>query len=78
MGVAGRDSVDEMAAFVERTGVDGLDHVADVDGTVWDINRVPGQPAWVFIDGETGESSQQFGALGPDGLTAEIKRLTGA
>ena len=73
--MAGRDTVEEMAGFVDRNGVDGFDHLADVDGKVWDINRVPAQPAWVFIDGETGESFTQFGELGTEPLTDVVTQL---
>lgn len=78
VGVASRDTKAEMAAFVQRNKVDNIDHVADVDGSVWDINGVAAQPAWVFVDGETGAASTSFGELGVDGLTAEIKKLTGS
>lgn len=64
-----------MAEFVARHGINTIDHAADVDGVVWEANGIPGQPAWVFIDGETGETTQQFGALGADGLTAAIEQL---
>jgi hypothetical protein len=76
VGVASRDTVEQMEAFVTRNGVDALDHVADPDGKVWDINGVPAQPAWVFIDGETGQATTQFGEIGQDGLTAGIEKLT--
>ncbi len=65
-----------MSAFVQRNGVTNIDHVADVDGTVWGINDVAAQPAWVFVDGETGAATARFGELGVDGLTAEIRALT--
>ena len=76
MGVASRDTKAEMSAFVARNKVDALQHVADVDGTVWGINDVAAQPAWVFIDGATGTASTRFGELGVDGLTTEIQKLT--
>ena len=54
-----------------------VDHIADVDGSVWARNGIGGQPAWVFIDGETGEAKTVFGELGEDGLNAEIDALKG-
>lgn len=65
-----------MSAFVQRNDVGVIDHVADVEGTVWGINDVAAQPAWVFIDGETGEAVTRFGELGVEGLTAGIRELT--
>ena len=65
-----------MKDFVDRNGLDVFDHVADVEGKVWDINRIPAQPAWVFIDGETGEASTQFGELGIDALREVVSQLS--
>jgi hypothetical protein len=66
-----------MQEFVDRHGLDGIEHAADVDGTVWEANRVGGQPAWVFVDGDTGASTTQFGALGEQGLRAGIAEHLG-
>ncbi len=66
-----------MREFVARHELDGIDHAADVDGVVWEINGVAGQPAWVFVDGETGQTTTQFGALGEDGLLAAIAEHLG-
>ena len=78
VGVASRDTKAEMSAFVQRNDVASIDHVADVDGAVWRINNVAAQPAWVFIDGETGTVTTKFGELGVDGLTEQIRTLTGS
>jgi hypothetical protein len=66
-----------MQDFVDRHSVDVIEHAADVDGKVWDINSVGGQPAWVFVDGETGQTTTQFGALGEQGLRAGIAQHLG-
>ena len=75
VGVAGRGTAQEMADFVDRNNVGGLDHVADVDLAVWQQNDVPAQPAWVFVNGETGEARREFGELGQDRLRREIRAL---
>lgn len=75
MGVASRDTEDAMVDFVARHDLDVIDHVADVDGEVWAANDVVGQPAWIFVDGETGETETQFGALGVEGLGQAIDEL---
>ncbi|MPZ74846.1 MAG: hypothetical protein GEU74_16815 [Nitriliruptorales bacterium] len=77
VGVAGRGEIPAMAEFVARHQLDHIDHVADVDGAVWDANRIGGQPAWVFVDGESGTSKTTFGALGVAGLDAAIDELVG-
>lgn len=66
-----------MEEFVARHDLGHVDQIADVDGAVWTRNDVVGQPAWVFIDGETGEVRRVFGGLGEEGLNAEIDALTG-
>ena len=66
-----------MLEFVDRYGLDVIDHAADVDGVVWNANGVGGQPAWVFIDGQTGKATTKFGALGEEGLTAGIAEHLG-
>lgn len=77
MGIAGRDGVEAMRDFVERHGLTEVPMAADVDGEVWSAWNVPGQPAWVFLDGQTGESRSAFGALGAQGLQAEVDALRG-
>jgi hypothetical protein len=78
VGVSGRDTVAAMAEFVQRHDLGHIDHAADVEGTVWDANGVGGQPAWVFVDGESGEVTTQFGGLGEQGLTEAIAEHLGA
>ena len=77
VGIAGRDTVEPMGEFVARHNLDGIDHVADVDGAVWEINGIAGQPAWVFVDGPSGRMTTEFGALGEDGLRAAIAEHLG-
>ena len=77
VGISGRDAVAPMAEFVQRHDLDVIDHAADVEGVVWNINGVGGQPAWVFVDGDTGATTTQFGALGVQGLLAGIAEHLG-
>lgn len=72
VGVSGRDTPDAMAEFVARHDLDLIPHAADTEGVVWDRNGIGGQPSWVFVDGETGETTTKFGALGVEGLLAAI------
>ena len=65
-----------MNDFVARHQLAHIDHLADVDQQVWALNDVVGQPAWVFVDGETGETKKVYGALGVDGLQTAIDELT--
>ena len=75
MGVAGKGTAAQMLEFVQRHDLGHVQHVADVDGAVWAVNDVPGQPAWIFVDGETGAARKVFGGLGVDGLTDAIEQL---
>jgi peroxiredoxin len=75
LGVGSRDNAQNMADFVQRHELDVIDNVADYDQDVWRRNNVIAQPAWVFIDGETGESTARFEELDAEELAEEIKEL---
>lgn len=75
VGVAGRDDPAAMEDFVTRNAVDNVRHVADVDGQVWSRFGVAAQPWWIFIDGETGAMTQEFGHLGVEVLTQRLSAL---
>lgn len=76
VGVAGRDTSGPMRDFVARHDLQGLTHVDDVDGDVWERFGIVGQPAWVFVDGETGEVQERLGALDADGLRDRLAALS--
>lgn len=64
-----------MRSFIDRHGLDGFDHLVDDDGALWARFGIVSQPAWVFVD-DDGTAKKVQGALGADGLRAEIERLT--
>jgi thiol:disulfide interchange protein len=66
-----------MEDFVARHDMGHVRHIADSDGDVWQQFGVVGQPAWVFIDGESGETERVLGALAPDDLAARLEALAG-
>lgn len=74
IGVASRDGIEQMEAFVAETGVDGFAHAADVDGDIWETYDIGSQPAWVFIN-DDGTFDARLGALGEDGLSERIDEL---
>ena len=74
IGIAGRDSVGAMEAFVSDTGVGALRHVADESGDIWRRYEITSQPAWVFIN-DDGAASHLLGGLGESGLIDEIEVL---
>lgn len=67
IGVASRDSVEAMRAFVAEHGLEDMVNIADPDGEVWTRFGVVGQPSWAFVDGDTGRVTVRFGALGQQG-----------
>jgi peroxiredoxin len=75
VGVASRDTPEAMAEFVTNHGLEGIQHAADVEGVVWQRFGVTGQPAWAFIDGETGRTDLVYGALGEADLAARLEAL---
>ena len=77
IGVASRDEVPAMEEFVARHDMDKVRHIADVEGKVWQQFGIVGQPAWVFIDGDTGDAERVLGAMSPEDLAARLEALAG-
>lgn len=73
-GVAGRSAIDDMATFVDRTGVGDFPHIADLEGEVWAEFEVRSQPAFAFVN-DDGTFTVHVGALGESGLVERIDAL---
>jgi thiol-disulfide isomerase/thioredoxin len=76
LGVAGRGPVEDMLGFIDDTGVEGFQHLADVDGALWQRFGVTYQPAYAFVAAD-GTVDVTVGALGADGLTERAQALIG-
>lgn len=76
VGVGSRDAAEPIAAFVAEHDLVHVPTASDVEGVVWQRFGITGQPAWIFIDGETGEATRNFGALTEADLTARLEALT--
>ncbi len=66
-----------MQAFIDRHDLAGFDHLVDDDGSLWQRFGIASQPSWVFVS-DDGSVERLVGALGEDGLRAEIDRLVEA
>ena len=77
IGVASRDEVPAMEEFVDRHELDQVRHIADVDGEVWQQFGVVAQPAWVFIDGQSGRPERVLGAIPRGELEDRLESLAG-
>ena len=79
VGVGSRDTEQAITEFVNTYGLgEGeLINAVDLDGEIWTAYGVNAQPAWVFIDGETGEVERHFGALEEPELRAALEELAG-
>lgn len=64
-----------MEEFVTRHDLDGVPHIADPDGEIWEQFGVVAQPAWVFVDGETGDTDRVLGVLPASDLEARLAAL---
>jgi hypothetical protein len=64
-----------MEEFVARHELGGVRHIADVAGDVWQQFGVVAQPAWVFVDGETGKAERVLGAIPEEELKARLESL---
>lgn len=49
VGVPGRGEVAEMQGFVADTGTEGIPHVVDADGALWQRYGVVAQPAFADV-----------------------------
>lgn len=63
-----------MQDFVDKYSL-GFPQVNDADGALWARFGVPAQPAWAFVDGETGESRTFLGAMPADQVDAQLEIL---
>ena len=74
IGVASRDTIEQIEAFIADTGVDTFPHAADLDGDVWEFYGIGSQPAFVFIN-DDGTFDTRLGSLDEDGLTKRVEQL---
>jgi|TARA_Y200000002_G_scaffold371303_1_gene367810 hypothetical protein len=74
IGVASRDTIEQIEAFVADTGVDTFPHAADIDGDVWEFYGIGSQPAFVFIN-DDGTFDTRLGSLDEDRLTERVEQL---
>ncbi|MAS55980.1 MAG: thiol:disulfide interchange protein [Pimelobacter sp.] len=76
VGIAGLGETDDMRDFVEDYDVAAFEHLADLDGSLWQRFGVVQQPAYAFID-DTGTVEVLRGELGEAGMADNIATLTG-
>ena len=74
--MAWQDTRDAMEAFVDRYGI-RMPTAVDEDESLFTTFGFTYQPAWVFVN-DGGQVRTYFGALGEDGLEAEIEDLLAA
>ena len=74
IGVASRDTIEQIEAFVADTGIDTFPHAADIDGDVWEFFDIGSQPAFVFIN-DDGTFDTRLGSLDEDRLTERVEQL---
>lgn len=74
--MAWQDTRDAMVAFVDRYGI-RMPTAVDEDESLFTSFGFTYQPAWAFVT-EGGQVRTYFGALGEDGLEAEIEALLAA
>jgi thiol-disulfide isomerase/thioredoxin len=74
IGVPGRGETADMREFVADTGTDGLTHVVDADGSLWQRFGVVSQPAYVFV-GADGTVQAFGGSLDRESLRQSAGNL---
>lgn len=76
VGVAGLGETAAMQDFVDDYDLDAFEHLADLDGSLWQRFGIVQQPAYAFIDAD-GTIDVVRGELGEAGLAERIDALTG-
>jgi hypothetical protein len=76
IGVPSRDRVEAIEDFVATYDLGHVRQAVDLDAEVWARFDIPGQPAWAFVDGDTGEIERVFGALELDEMRVRLEALT--
>ena len=74
VGIPGFGTSDEMRTFTKNFKVEGVTHVADIDGAIWRRFNVTQQPAYAFID-QSGAVEVVRGEIGPEAFDAKLKEL---
>jgi thiol-disulfide isomerase/thioredoxin len=74
VGVASSGPLADMQEFVAQTGTEGLTHVADTAGDVWQQFGVVSQPTFVFVD-DDGRSQTFAGGLSQASLVDAMRQL---
>lgn len=77
LGVAALDKEPAMREFVQRFGLGGFTHLADLDSAVWKRFGVTAQPAYAFI-GRDGEVEVETSQLSEQELKDRVAALAGA
>ncbi len=73
IGLPSLSDVSSMEEFIVNTGTDGLLHLPDIEGRVWDQFGVSQQRTYVFIDDDGTWRRSGYGSLQSDveGLIAQ-------
>ena len=73
-GVAGLGTVMEMQTFVADTGTDGLTHLVDDDGSIWQRFGVVATPSHILVN-RAGEVDVEAGWIRPADFRTKIEAL---
>lgn len=74
VGVAGRDEMPAIVAFVDDLDVGGFPHAVDSGGDLWRAYGITNQPSFVFLN-DDGTSVGFLGAMGAAGMSEQIEVL---
>jgi thiol-disulfide isomerase/thioredoxin len=77
IGVAGLGQAHDMRSFVHSTHTEGIVHLADTDGSIWNAFGIVAQPSFAFITADR-RISTYTGSLGASNLIAKVDALLDA
>ena len=77
VGVAGLGQEGDMRSFVRSTHTEGMVHLADTTGSIWNAFGIVAQPSFAFITADR-RVSTYTGSLGASNLIDKVDALLGA
>lgn len=77
VGVAGLGQEGDMRSFVRSTHTEGIVHLADTTGSIWNAFGIVAQPSFAFITADR-RVSTYTGSLGASNLIDKVDALLGA
>ena len=75
VGVGGAAPIADLQPFITETGTEGVTHLADESGELWDQFGTSGRSTFLFVNDDGTYQLTEYGSVDEARLTAEVERL---